>query len=248
MFVPEKVMTGYGDLSDSVDVSQKNSFGRIRKSPLGGEPRAGHGAQARIAHGPGKAARPYSYKRQHLGQMRAAAAAACHAASLNSYHREPIVTQSVTLKSYLPGYGKSGLTFKPLATTQGPSYGRGERPAHNADAGGHGNYLNSVKSPPRAPVKRALRKPAHKSHHPTIRSKFSAAQPPKAREVVYTNADLSNIQEQIRQQVEYQKLIQAQSEIKMGTTAGMVGVSKKGDALSSNQGDDQRGTMQAQTQ
>ena len=90
-------------------------------------------------------------------------------------------------------------------------------------------------------MKRPLRKPAHKSHHPTIRSKFSAIQPPKAREMVYTNADLSNIQEQIRQQVEYQKLIQAQSEIKMGTTAGTVGFGKKADALSSNQGEDQHG-------
>ena len=178
--------------------------------------------------------------------MRAAAVAACHynslnKACLNNYNREPIVTQSVTLKSYLPSYGKSGLMFKPLATMHGPSYGRGERQAHNADVGGRSSCFNVVKSPPRAPVKRPLRRPAHKSHHPNIRSKFSAVQPPKAHEVVYTNADLSNIQEQIRQQVEYQKLIQAQSEIKRGTTAGTVGFGKKADALSSNHGEDQHG-------
>ena len=40
MFVPEKVMAGFYDLSDSVDNSQKNSFAHIRKSPADPEARS----------------------------------------------------------------------------------------------------------------------------------------------------------------------------------------------------------------
>ena len=69
-----------------------------------------------------------------------------------------------------------------------------------------------------------------------LRTKPSAPLESKHRELQYTNADLSNVQEQIRQQVAYQKLIQAQSQIKLKGMTGKkaIGKDKNADAIAEN--------------
>lgn len=97
MFVPEKVMAGYYDVSDSVDNSQKNSL-VMRKSP-GEAEAASNQAGTPGAYGAGSSAVVYR-SAATMEQMRALAAG--QAATLKTHEGEPVIVQAASLRQYPP--------------------------------------------------------------------------------------------------------------------------------------------------
>lgn len=171
MFVPEKVMAGYYDLSDSVDNSQKNSLVHVRKS-LDGEAKANQMGRTQSAAGAGSSALGANRSVTNIEQMRAAAMAA----NFKDRNSEPVVV-AASLKAYVPNQISKQLAVKPQFQGQAQhGYGRGGHSYRNADAGGTADCLSRAKSPPRAQARRMGRKRGLRSEHPALRRKYAALQ------------------------------------------------------------------------
>jgi hypothetical protein len=202
MFVPEKVMAGYCGVSDSADLSQRNV--KLRKSPAEGGVTSSQVARTKSASGAGSsglAANLQATIKEELKPIQNESPS--HATTLKPQDREPIHVQQAPFRQGVPG--PKHAKVKPQFQGQSQhSYSRGVHSIRIAEYGDTPSHFSAVKSPPRTQGRRMGRKQGQRGQQPVLRSKnLPRQQALRPKEFTYTNADLRNIQEQIRQQVEY---------------------------------------------